>query len=79
MPEEYADAPLQDRIYALKNVGTERFAALKGIDAAEVYTVSASDDDEARVSPDDCCPRNSIADASDSGRWKRRRQAPSSP
>lgn len=48
MGEEFADSPLQNRTYAIKNVGTGRYVALKGV-GQEIYTVSTSSDNEARV------------------------------
>ena len=48
MSEDFADAPLRARLYAIKNVGTGRYAALKRVEQA-IYTVSGSEADEARV------------------------------
>ena len=48
MSEEYAESPLRDRLYAIKNVGTGRYVALKGVEQ-DIYTVSGSSNDEARV------------------------------
>jgi len=47
MTEEYAESPLRDRLYAIKNVGTGRYVALKGVEQ-DIYTVSISSNDEAR-------------------------------
>lgn len=49
MPEADSQThPLPNRLYAIKNVGTQRYVALKGVQQ-DIFTVDSSVHDEARV------------------------------